>query len=172
MVTCISIRRLDNGVKVFIRSKCPILFLALCKGIHSFFVFLRKIAMEFLHFVSYFSNFRHSNGRVLVALANGLVAVFRRGPDAQWNLSSYHTVHLGGPQNSVRCMTVVHNTVWCGYKNKVHVLDPVSLVIKVSFLRGEGTGREGEAGKKRVLNNRKRKKEKTSNGHYRKYKCK
>ena len=94
--------------------------------------------MEFLHFVSYFSNFRHSNGRVLVALANGLVAVFRRGPDAQWNLNSYHTVHLGGPQNSVRCMTVVHNTVWCGYKNKVHVLDPVSLVIKVSFLRGGG----------------------------------
>ncbi|KAK6629503.1 hypothetical protein RUM43_003320 [Polyplax serrata] len=75
----------------------------------------------------------HSNGRVLVALANGLVAVFRRGSDAQWCMDNYHTVHLGSPDNAVKCMAVVHNTVWCGYKNKIHVLDPVSLVLKKSL---------------------------------------
>ncbi|KAL0280334.1 UNVERIFIED_CONTAM: hypothetical protein PYX00_001659 [Menopon gallinae] len=75
----------------------------------------------------------HLNGRVLVALANGLVAMFRRGPDAQWDMTQYHTVDLGGTQFSVRCMSVVHGTVWCGYKNKVHVLDPVTLVLKKSL---------------------------------------
>lgn len=67
-----------------------------------------------------------------MALANGSVAIFRRGPDAQWDMSYYHTVDLGGPHFSVRCMSVVHGTVWCGYKNKIHVLDPVSLALKVN----------------------------------------
>lgn len=30
---------------------------------------------------------------------------------------------------SVRCLAAVASTVWCGYRNKVHVLDPVKLSI-------------------------------------------
>ncbi|CAK9804806.1 JNK-interacting protein 3 [Anthophora plagiata] len=70
-------------------------------------------------------------GRVLVALANGTVALFRRGADGQWDLSQYHVITLGSPQNSIRCMTAVSGkTVWCGYRNKIHVIDPVSMTVE------------------------------------------
>ncbi|KAG8226788.1 hypothetical protein J437_LFUL002834, partial [Ladona fulva] len=94
----------------------------------------------------------HIRGRVLVALANGTVAVFRRhsfqkkeNDDAssnenseqqsagQWDLSSYFLVDLGEPRKSIRCMTVVHSKVWCGYGNIIHVLNPRTLEIEASF---------------------------------------
>ncbi|XP_075229988.1 JNK-interacting protein syd isoform X4 [Lycorma delicatula] len=75
----------------------------------------------------------HVCGRVLCALANGTVAVFRRGPDGQWDLSKYHVVDLGPPANSIRCLVAVHNKVWCGYKNRIHVLDPRTLAVQKSL---------------------------------------
>ncbi|XP_043511198.1 JNK-interacting protein 3 isoform X8 [Frieseomelitta varia] len=73
----------------------------------------------------------HVQGRVLVALADGTVALFRRGPDGQWDLSQYHVITLGSPQHSIRCMTAVSGkTVWCGYRNKIHVIDPVSMIVE------------------------------------------
>ncbi|KAK9305348.1 hypothetical protein QLX08_003604 [Tetragonisca angustula] len=73
----------------------------------------------------------HVQGRVLVALADGTVALFRRGPDGQWDLSQYHVIILGSPQHSIRCMTAVSGkTVWCGYRNKIHVIDPVSMIVE------------------------------------------
>lgn len=76
--------------------------------------------------------FRHVQGRVLVALADGTVALFRRGADGQWDLSQYHVITLGSPQHSIRCMTAVSGkTVWCGYRNKIHVIDPVSMTVEV-----------------------------------------
>lgn len=122
---------------------------------------------------------RHVKGRVFVALADGTVAVFHRGPgrsghlevvnwpikveftsctlpteecplylelcvdlsnslflaDGQWDLTNYHMIDLGKPHHSVRCMCVVANKhVWCGYRNKVHVLDPKTLQVEVSCL--------------------------------------
>ncbi|XP_033224352.1 JNK-interacting protein 3 isoform X3 [Belonocnema kinseyi] len=75
----------------------------------------------------------HVQGRVLVALADGTVTIFRRGPDGQWDLSQYHVITLGNPQHSIRCMaTVLGKTVWCGYQNKIHVIDPISLTLKCS----------------------------------------
>ncbi|KRT78535.1 hypothetical protein AMK59_8348 [Oryctes borbonicus] len=71
----------------------------------------------------------HINGRVVVALANGTVAVFRRNSEGEWDLSRYHLVQLGLPQISVRCLAVVGDKVWCGYNNNIHVLDPVELKI-------------------------------------------
>ncbi|OWK11251.1 MAPK8IP3 [Cervus elaphus hippelaphus] len=62
----------------------------------------------------------HVKGRVLVALADGTLAIFHRGEDGQWDLSNYHLMDLGHPHHSIRCMAVVHDRVWCGYKNKVH----------------------------------------------------
>ncbi|KAL2722523.1 JNK-interacting protein 3 isoform X1 [Vespula squamosa] len=73
----------------------------------------------------------HVQGRVLVALADGTVALFRRGADGQWDLSQYHVITLGSPQHSIRCMTAVSGkTVWCGYRNKIHVIDPIRMTVE------------------------------------------
>ncbi|XP_014482345.1 PREDICTED: JNK-interacting protein 3 isoform X2 [Dinoponera quadriceps] len=73
----------------------------------------------------------HVQGRVLVALADGTVTIFRRGADGQWDLSQYHVITLGSPQHSIRCMTAVSGkTVWCGYRNKIHVIDPISMMLE------------------------------------------
>lgn len=74
------------------------------------------------------------DGRVLCALANGTVVVFRRDVDGRWDLSKYHSVTLGPPQNAARCLVSVNSKrVWCGYKNKVHIIHPRSLVVIVSI---------------------------------------
>ncbi|CAL1683998.1 unnamed protein product [Lasius platythorax] len=73
----------------------------------------------------------HVQGRVLVALADGTVTIFRRGADGQWDLSQYHVITLGSPQHSIRCMTAVGGkTVWCGYRNKIHVIDPIAMTLE------------------------------------------
>ncbi|MEJ1287513.1 mitogen-activated protein kinase 8 interacting protein 3 [Cricetulus griseus] len=76
---------------------------------------------------------RHVKGRVLVALADGTLAIFHRGEDGQWDLSNYHLMDLGHPHHSIRCMAVVDDRVWCGYKNKVHVIQPKTMQIEKSF---------------------------------------
>ncbi|GIY05955.1 hypothetical protein CEXT_317532 [Caerostris extrusa] len=78
-------------------------------------------------------NIVHLKGRVIAAMANGTVAIFHRGEDNQWELNNYHLLDLGFPHYSIRCMTVVHNKVWCGYRNTVHVLCPKTLSIEKSF---------------------------------------
>ncbi|KAF7697925.1 hypothetical protein HF521_004435 [Silurus meridionalis] len=75
----------------------------------------------------------HVKGRVLVALADGTLAIFHRAEDRQWDLSNYHLMDLGRPHHSIRCMAVVHDKVWCGYKNKIHVIQPKSMQIEKSF---------------------------------------
>ncbi|CAL1271490.1 unnamed protein product [Larinioides sclopetarius] len=75
-------------------------------------------------------NIVHIKGRVLAAMANGTVAIFHRGEDNQWELNNYHLLDLGYPHYSIRCMAVVHNKVWCGYRNTVHVLCPKTLSIE------------------------------------------
>ncbi|XP_075879904.1 C-Jun-amino-terminal kinase-interacting protein 3 isoform X4 [Nelusetta ayraudi] len=75
----------------------------------------------------------HVKGRVLVALADGTLAIFHRSEDCQWDLSNYHLMDLGRPHHSIRCMAVVHDKVWCGYKNKIHVIQPKNMQIEKSF---------------------------------------
>ncbi|XP_076998356.1 C-Jun-amino-terminal kinase-interacting protein 3 isoform X4 [Tamandua tetradactyla] len=75
----------------------------------------------------------HVKGRVLVALADGTLAIFHRGEDSQWDLSNHHLMGLGHPHHSIRCMVVVHDRVWCGCKNKVHVIQPKTMQIEKSF---------------------------------------
>ncbi|XP_078729041.1 C-Jun-amino-terminal kinase-interacting protein 4-like isoform X2 [Lampetra fluviatilis] len=75
----------------------------------------------------------HIKGRVLVALADGTMAIFHRAEDGQWDLSNYHLLDLGRPHLSIRCMAVVHDTVWCGYRNKIHIIQPKTLRIEKSF---------------------------------------
>ncbi|XP_073685038.1 C-Jun-amino-terminal kinase-interacting protein 4 isoform X3 [Garra rufa] len=75
----------------------------------------------------------HVKGRVLVALADGTLAIFHRGVDGQWDLTNYHLLDLGRPHHSIRCMTVVHDRVWCGYRNKIFVVQPKAMKIEKSF---------------------------------------
>ncbi|XP_030143408.2 C-Jun-amino-terminal kinase-interacting protein 4 isoform X2 [Taeniopygia guttata] len=75
----------------------------------------------------------HVKGIVLVALADGTLAIFHRGVDGQWDLSNYHLLDLGRPHHSIRCMTVVHDKVWCGYRNKIYVVQPKAMKIENSF---------------------------------------
>ncbi|XP_063748840.1 C-Jun-amino-terminal kinase-interacting protein 4 isoform X2 [Eleginops maclovinus] len=75
----------------------------------------------------------HVKGRVLVGLSDGTLAIFHRGVDGQWDLTNYHLLDLGRPHHSIRCMTVVHDKVWCGYRNKIHVVQPKAMKIEKSF---------------------------------------
>ncbi|XP_056152874.1 C-Jun-amino-terminal kinase-interacting protein 4 isoform X2 [Lampris incognitus] len=75
----------------------------------------------------------HVKGRVLVGLSDGTLAIFHRGVDGQWDLTNYHLIDLGRPHHSIRCMTVVHDKVWCGYKNKIYVVQPKAMRIEKSF---------------------------------------
>ena len=51
--------------------------------------------------------------------------------DGQWDLTNYHLLDLGRPHHSIRCMTVVHDKVWCGYRNKIYVVQPKAMKIEV-----------------------------------------
>ncbi|XP_057681749.1 C-Jun-amino-terminal kinase-interacting protein 4 isoform X2 [Corythoichthys intestinalis] len=75
----------------------------------------------------------HVKGRVLVGLSDGTLAIFHRGVDGQWDLTNYHLLDLGKPNHSVRCMTVVHDKVWCGFRNKIFVVHPKAMKIEKSF---------------------------------------
>ncbi|KAB7494570.1 C-Jun-amino-terminal kinase-interacting protein 4 [Armadillidium nasatum] len=75
----------------------------------------------------------HIRGRVLAALADGTVAIFHRKGDGQWDLTNYHLLDLGRPHHSIRCMHVVHNKVWCGYRNKIHVINPMTMCVEKTF---------------------------------------
>ncbi|KAK3529325.1 hypothetical protein QTP70_029151 [Hemibagrus guttatus] len=77
----------------------------------------------------------HVKGRVLVALADGTLAIFHRGVDGQWDLTNYHLLDLGRPHHSIRCMTVVHDKVWCGYRNKIYVIQPKAMKIEARETR-------------------------------------
>lgn len=75
----------------------------------------------------------HVKGRVLVSLSDSTLAIFHRGTDGQWDLTNYHLLDLGKQHHSIRCMTVVHDRVWCGYRNKIHVVHPRAMKIEKSF---------------------------------------
>lgn len=66
--------------------------------------------------------------------------------DCQWDLSNYHLMDLGRPHHSIRCMAVVHDKVWCGYKNKIHVIQPKNMQIEVRspLLLGPSAGVTGK----------------------------
>jgi len=68
-----------------------------------------------------------------VSMANGTVAIFRRGADGQWDLSCYHLLDLGKqPHHSIRCLSAVRQDIWCGFRNKIHVLDLYTFKVKVN----------------------------------------
>jgi len=76
----------------------------------------------------------HVRGRVLVAMANGQVAIFsRRSIDGEWDFSYYWLLELAPPTVAVRCLTRVHSNVWAAFRNKIAVIDPETLRVEVCF---------------------------------------
>uniref|UniRef100_A0A3P9Q0V9 RH2 domain-containing protein n=1 Tax=Poecilia reticulata TaxID=8081 RepID=A0A3P9Q0V9_POERE len=75
----------------------------------------------------------HVKGRVLVSMSDSTLAIFHRGTDGQWDLTNYHLLDLGKQHHSIRCMTVVHDRVWCGYRNKIHVVHPRAMKVEKTF---------------------------------------
>ncbi|XP_052751330.1 JNK-interacting protein 3 isoform X2 [Galleria mellonella] len=73
------------------------------------------------------------SSRCIVALADGTVSIFSRLAEGQWDFSQYWQLTLGDPKCSVRCLSAVGCTVWCGYRNKVHVIDPRSRALLYSL---------------------------------------
>ncbi|XP_069463123.1 C-Jun-amino-terminal kinase-interacting protein 4-like [Ambystoma mexicanum] len=66
----------------------------------------------------------HTRHRVMAGLGDGTLAVFHRNADRLWDLENPRVVDLGRPQQSVRCAATVHNKVWCGFRNRIYVVDP------------------------------------------------
>ncbi|CAH2104031.1 unnamed protein product [Euphydryas editha] len=64
------------------------------------------------------------SSRCVVALADGTIAIFQRASDGQWDFSQYWLMTLGDPKYSVRCLSAVGGAVWCGYRNRVLVVEP------------------------------------------------
>uniref|UniRef100_A0A670Z7N5 Uncharacterized protein n=1 Tax=Pseudonaja textilis TaxID=8673 RepID=A0A670Z7N5_PSETE len=73
----------------------------------------------------------HAQGRVVAALADGSLAIFHRNADRNWELFSPRMVQLGRPRRSIRCIIPVFNWLWCGYGNRIYVLDPRTARIQV-----------------------------------------
>lgn len=71
----------------------------------------------------------HVESRVVAALANGKLAIFRRQTDGQWDINNYHLVTLGSPKQSVRCLCIVADKIWAAHRNKIHIVDPITLSI-------------------------------------------
>lgn len=71
----------------------------------------------------------HVESRVVAALANGKLAIFRRQTDGQWDLGSYHLITLGLPKQSVRCLCIVADKIWAAHRNKIYIVDPITLNI-------------------------------------------
>ncbi|XP_055383001.1 JNK-interacting protein 3 [Condylostylus longicornis] len=71
--------------------------------------------------------------RVFVAIANGKLVVFRRQADGQWDLNNYFLVTLGSPKHSTRCLCIAADKIWAAHRNKIFVIDPISLNIVRKF---------------------------------------
>ncbi|ETE73434.1 C-Jun-amino-terminal kinase-interacting protein 4 [Ophiophagus hannah] len=75
----------------------------------------------------------YAQGRVVAALADGSLAIFHRNADRNWELYSPRLVQLGRPRRSIRCIIPVFNWLWCGYGNRIYVLDPRTARIQRYF---------------------------------------
>lgn len=71
----------------------------------------------------------HVESRVVAALANGKLAVFHRQTNGEWDLHNFHLVTLGQPKQSVRCLCIVADKIWAAHRNKIYIVDPITLNI-------------------------------------------
>ncbi|KAJ6651569.1 hypothetical protein lerEdw1_020836 [Lerista edwardsae] len=75
----------------------------------------------------------HAQGRVSAALGDGSLAIFHRNTVRNWDLRSPRLVDLGRPRRSIRCVISVLDRLWCGYGNRVYVVEPRTARIQRYF---------------------------------------
>ncbi|XP_069597531.1 C-Jun-amino-terminal kinase-interacting protein 4-like isoform X3 [Ranitomeya imitator] len=75
----------------------------------------------------------HNNNRVVTTLGDGTLAIFKRNSTRNWDLDNPKVVDLGRPQQSIRCSAAVYGDVWCGYRNRIYVMDPRMAKTKIWF---------------------------------------
>ncbi|KAJ1131216.1 hypothetical protein NDU88_009555 [Pleurodeles waltl] len=75
----------------------------------------------------------HTRDRVIATLGDGTLAIFHRDAERHWDLENPRVVDLGRPQQSVRCAAAVHNKVWCGYRNRIYIVEPRAAKIEKWF---------------------------------------
>lgn len=71
------------------------------------------------------------NGKVLVGLADGSVAIFQRDLKTfEWDLRNFYLVTFDNAHHSIRCMQSVYGRhVWSGCRNKIYILNPDNLTV-------------------------------------------
>ncbi|XP_018409892.1 PREDICTED: C-Jun-amino-terminal kinase-interacting protein 4-like [Nanorana parkeri] len=74
-----------------------------------------------------------TSDRVVATLGDGTLAIFSRNAARNWDLDNPKVVDLGRPQLSIRCSVSVRGEVWCGYRNRIYVVDPRTAKIKQWF---------------------------------------
>ncbi len=79
-----------------------------------------------------------NSGRVIAGLADGTIAIFHRNSDGLWDLKNFYVINFDRPHHSIRCLINVYDTVWCGCRNKIFVINPdeFKLVVFEVFLLG------------------------------------
>ncbi|XP_073458777.1 C-Jun-amino-terminal kinase-interacting protein 3-like isoform X2 [Aquarana catesbeiana] len=75
----------------------------------------------------------HTGDRVVATLGDGTLAIFSRNAARNWDLDNPKVVDLGRPQQSIRCSVSVRGEVWCGYRNRIYVVDPRTAKVKQWF---------------------------------------
>ncbi|XP_068097162.1 C-Jun-amino-terminal kinase-interacting protein 4-like [Hyperolius riggenbachi] len=75
----------------------------------------------------------HTGDRVVATLGDGTVAIFSRNAARNWDLDNPKVMDLGKPQQSIRCCVPVRGEVWCGYRNRIYIVDPRTAKIKQWF---------------------------------------
>lgn len=81
-----------------------------------------KKCLYFIKLKDFVLSLVYVKGCVLVVLVDGILVIFYCGEDGQWDLSNYYLMDLGYLYYFICCMVVVYDCVWCGYKNKVYVI--------------------------------------------------
>ncbi|XP_043937473.1 C-Jun-amino-terminal kinase-interacting protein 3-like [Protopterus annectens] len=100
--------------------------------IHSSITEWRK-CLQKIHLKDSIHNIVHAKGYVIVALANGTVAIFSRDADGEWDLTNHRLLDLGRPHHSIRCTAAVGNKVWCGCRNRVYIINARTCRIEKYF---------------------------------------
>jgi hypothetical protein len=83
------------------------------------------MSLILIYFVS------QNSERVIVGLADGSAAIFKRNLMNNWDLKNFQLINFDKPHHSIRCLSNVYENVWCGCRNKIFVLNPVELKILV-----------------------------------------
>ncbi|XP_075696133.1 C-Jun-amino-terminal kinase-interacting protein 3-like isoform X2 [Rhinoderma darwinii] len=92
-----------------------------------------RICLQKMQLKDAIHSITYNNDRVVTTLGDGTLAIFKRNAARTWDWDSPKVVDLGRPQQSIRCSAAVNGEVWCGYRNRIYVVDPRMAKIKIWF---------------------------------------